>query len=671
MTVLDAIAYAVNVENRGTSLEGDHASGVSELTVTSVYNFPATGSVDVNGDVYEYTAVDDDANTVTLSGVTSAAYDDGASVELSPAQPVWYATVVVGSDQLGFNAMVPIHMVPFLAEGFWDEGIPVRIEPIRAGEYEWKVVDVPGQQPVYDARSAPIVVSNDDGEAARVDGDGFSAVTNDDLVALYRVPGFQSPATRGSWIYANDGLGNLHKLAVLDGEEDTNGWPVANCMDQAAISEDEQWVIAVDAATFDLRKISAETGVEDTSGDWPIAGTFVASDGNTAIASSGAWVYAADATTVHKYALADGVEDTTGAWPLALVVDGDGIAAAGDWVVLIDEAADDLHKYAVADAVEDTTGDWPIAGTFSSVSANGDWVYAFEFVTLGPIHKYALADGVEDTTGDWPLSEASQSSGFAVGDVIVVSRGSSDLKVYNLAGHEARTILLASADGRATLSSARLAGTADIDDAVVAGELTVGNTLTVGNSVTVDQAVNADSLDLTGDADIGGSLDVGADLTVTGDAAIAGEAQIDQLLVTTTKFTRTAAQNATTGASTTVDFDTFSGSGASGVTDYWSESAGTITIAEDGVYEIAAQPMVAASATGSRRFQLVINGAAHLDRFEQAFSPSVAHAFPMNTGKIPLAAGDTITLRATQTSGGNLSLAGSWLSIARAGVLAA
>lgn len=153
--MIDAIAYAVNVENQGSNLDGDHASGVGTLTVTSVFNFPEVGSLDINGDVYAYTAIDDELNTITLSGVTTADYLDGDRVELSPAYPVWYATVVVGSDQPGFNAMVPIHLVPFLAEddggSVFVDGIPVQLEPIAAGEYQWQVVAAPGRQPTYNA----------------------------------------------------------------------------------------------------------------------------------------------------------------------------------------------------------------------------------------------------------------------------------------------------------------------------------------------------------------------------------------------------------------------------------------------------------------------------------------------------------------------------------------
>lgn len=153
---LDAIAYAVNVELQGSNLDGDHATGVGTLTVTSVFNFPEVGSLDINGDVYAYTAIDDELNTITLSGVTTADYLDGDRVELSPESPVWYATVVVGSDQPGFNAMVPIHLVPFLADpveggAVFIDGIPVLLDEINAGDYQWQVVSAPGREPVYNA----------------------------------------------------------------------------------------------------------------------------------------------------------------------------------------------------------------------------------------------------------------------------------------------------------------------------------------------------------------------------------------------------------------------------------------------------------------------------------------------------------------------------------------
>lgn len=494
MTTLDAIAYAVNVENQGSNLVGDHASGVGTLTVTSVYNFPATGSVDINGDIYEYTAVDELANTLTLSGTTTASYVDGDRVELSPASPIWYATVVVGSDQPGFNAMVPIHLVPFLAEGFWADGIPVILESIEAGEYQWQVVATPGQQPVYDARSAPIVVSNADGESATVSAPGFQTHTNNPVpVRTIAAGAYAGVAVDGTYVYGihNDAshIDYIRKFDPSTGVEVVSGFPIAGTptFEDYTLTTDGTYVYVVDSSTKDIRKYNATTGVEVVSG-FPIAGTFV-----DALATDGTYLYAIDSSAdIRKYSAATGVEDTGGDFPLVGSYKF-GLATDGTHLFAID-SANDIRKFSVATGVEDTADDFPIAGSFVFIAVGGGSLYATDSSGGSyDIRKYDVTTGVEQTDGGFPI-EGPLPRGLAVNDPYICAVDAyADIRVFNNAdGYESTHT--DSADGTFNGHAA------NVSDLNAAGDITGSGKLAVDGSASLPLLGNSDQKMLTANA---------------------------------------------------------------------------------------------------------------------------------------------------------------------------
>jgi hypothetical protein len=530
----DAIAYAVNVENQGSNLVGDHALGVGELVVGSVFNFPATGSVAVGDETYDYTAVDDETNTITLSGVTSAAYDDDARVELSPASPVWFATVVVGSDQPGFNAMVPIHLVPMLAEdeggSVFPDGIPVRLESISAGEFEWQVVDAPGRQPSINATTTPIIVTTDAGESVRIDGDGFSTYTNDPVPIRTIAGAFLSDSLAVEDGYVYVGANDLRKFDLSTGEEVLTGFPIS-------IDNAQSWIAIADGflyvteplASADIRKFNASTGAEVIGGGFPIAGTFAF------VAAGDGFVYARDSSSdIRKFNVSNGVEVVVGFPIVGTFSD----LAYDDGFLYALDGSDDIRKFDAATGVEAVSG-FPITGPFAAIAASVGRVYASD--AAFDLRRFDADDGLEDTSG-YPVAGPLYPVAVGGGYLCMVSDQTGDVRIFNTAEGYRSTLTDSSAgtwDGHAvTVSDLTSTGTATFEGVLGApGFATLPN---LGHSdenilaagVTPTSTTNIDMPDLTLTFDVGATTDVvwvalNASITIT----TAGTVNIVEMLL--------------------------------------------------------------------------------------------------------------------------------------------
>jgi len=105
----------------GDELADDHATGVSELQVKDAYPFLEEGAeLTINGDVYAYTGWDDDTSIITLAGVTTADYEAGTSVLVSPQGRVKTAIVVLAGQSESIPVLVPHNLYASVREGVRD-----------------------------------------------------------------------------------------------------------------------------------------------------------------------------------------------------------------------------------------------------------------------------------------------------------------------------------------------------------------------------------------------------------------------------------------------------------------------------------------------------------------------------------------------------------------------
>lgn len=478
MTVFDATCVAVNVRNAGAALEGDHASGVGTLNVADVYDYPTTGQVSINGDIYDYTAIDDEANTVTLSGTTSAAYDDGTPAQVYPPAPVRYATVMIGDDQGGQNALVPHHLVALLDEQLQDtpDGFPVRVEPVSVGRMGWQVVEVPGQSATHNATTVPIVVTTEQGESVRIDGDGIKTFTNDPAAILTipgPVSGFSRFATDGTHVWATR-EGKIYKFVVVTGAEVVGGgWPITPGTSVNNIATDGTYIYVTDVAGSSISKYNASTGAS-VGGGFPIAGTFFE------LAADGTYVYASDnAFDIRKYDAATGASVAGGFPIVGTYAD---LATDGTWLYARDGAGD-LRKFDAATAAENLSG-WPVAGTYTYVATDGTYVYASDFTVDADLHRFDATTGVESTDSGWPIEGTFNAVG-ADGTRVYGSSGG-DIRVFN-AVSDYQTVQVDSVDGSGSFGP------------VVASDITASGTVTSTGRI-IAKAVTLDGISLKGDA---------------------------------------------------------------------------------------------------------------------------------------------------------------------------
>lgn len=141
---------AINVENMGGELVGAHALGVTVLQLDDTYDFVATGQLTIDGTVHAYTAVDEEAETITLATPTAVAYEDGERVDAYPLAPIKVASIIFGEDEADIPAMVPHNLSPLLAEGVYPDGIPVEVSRASVGRFSFVVNDAPGREPKLD-----------------------------------------------------------------------------------------------------------------------------------------------------------------------------------------------------------------------------------------------------------------------------------------------------------------------------------------------------------------------------------------------------------------------------------------------------------------------------------------------------------------------------------------
>lgn len=602
----------------GSTVVVDAVATDTVLFLDDVSDFnDAGGSVSIDGEVYEYAedAVDREANSLTISTGLSGgmtAYEDFVAVY--PEAPTHHAEVLLTDDSgVTVSARVPHWARDLLREGPRDPDLRESVDLLNMG-VDWLLLDIEFRNGERDASTTPIIVTTDAGESVRIDGDGISTFTNDP-VPIRTIPGtFAFVAVDDGFLYANDWVGTfgVRKFDLATGDEVVSGWPITpGNPPNRPLAVSGGFLYVIDGATSDIRKYNVNTGAEVVSG-FPIVGTFF-----NGLAAAGGFVYAVDSSSdIRKYDATTGVEDTGGDFPLVgsfLTV-----AADGESVYARDTPTLDIRKFDAATGTENLSG-FPIAGSFDHVAAFGGFVYAHDTAS-GDIRKFDSTTGVEVTTAGFPISESSLEAVAVDADFVCVDSAlSAGIRVFN------------NAEGYQSTLTDSSEGT------------------WAGHAVTV------------------------SDLTATGVTDLRGPADIDYLQVTTTKAARVAAQNIGHNSVTVIQPDTFTGSGTSGDTDFWDwdSTNHTFDILVSGVYDLTAFIILAANSTGLRIGQIRVNGTMLTE--ERPGPTATTWGVSLAASGVPLSAGDSVDFTAFHSAGAgvNLSCAGSWLNIKRAGALAA
>ncbi len=226
---------SVSKRSFNTELVGSHSSGVSSLTVDEAFNFnPDGGTLAVGGETYTYMSVDDDTGVIELSGVTSAAYDDGDEVGIRPARNEKIATVVIDGTDSAIPARIIHVLEPFLAEGVREPDEQEYALLTYDGE-EYLVFDAPGKVPAID--STAIVAAP---ETVYIDGPpdfySDSAIGSGPLLTYAEMAALADPA----WV------------AMLDGITADNGTIVLNSADTGTVGTEYYpvWLVPNEGRSF-------------------------------------------------------------------------------------------------------------------------------------------------------------------------------------------------------------------------------------------------------------------------------------------------------------------------------------------------------------------------------------------------------------------------------------
>ena len=149
---MDARITEVSERVLGSALVADAGAGATVLVVADVVDFDAVGSVQVDAEVVAYTAVDEDAATITLAAPTAAAHVTDAAVVCYPAATERLATLIGAADSDDDEAMIA--RVP---HALYDR-LPVGVRPVDQGEAvqadfsldDLLIHDITGEVPIVD-----------------------------------------------------------------------------------------------------------------------------------------------------------------------------------------------------------------------------------------------------------------------------------------------------------------------------------------------------------------------------------------------------------------------------------------------------------------------------------------------------------------------------------------
>lgn len=139
---------AVALMPQGSELTADLASGAQVLTIDNPVDFDEDGgTVNINGDVYDYLTVDMDTGTVTLASATTAAAIAGDRVNVIGGGAL--AIDFIAFVSLGDGDEVEVS-IPYAQRDMWPEGeydAPIIVD--LSDDLD-TILDVPGRTPLRD-----------------------------------------------------------------------------------------------------------------------------------------------------------------------------------------------------------------------------------------------------------------------------------------------------------------------------------------------------------------------------------------------------------------------------------------------------------------------------------------------------------------------------------------
>lgn len=146
MTTLNGRVLSVSTRNLGEPTTAAATVGATTLYVGDASTFDeAGGLVSVNGEVIAYTAIDVDADTITLASGLVTAIADQDNVEVYPGTPIKTATVDLGEE--GGDSVpvtVPHSLLDRLPDGTREEASAESVTVEQRGTYELVIADVIG-----------------------------------------------------------------------------------------------------------------------------------------------------------------------------------------------------------------------------------------------------------------------------------------------------------------------------------------------------------------------------------------------------------------------------------------------------------------------------------------------------------------------------------------------
>lgn len=427
----------------GSELTDDVTAGASEITLDSVADLPPTGSLrltfldpatgDEDTEDIGYTDIDEDERIVTLDGTLVNAYPAEATATVLPLAPITTVDVEFDPEFPPVTCFLPEQFkttyTPWFADQTYESGMGPEVVGDEVGGQQSviKVLRVPSLldtvalEGEIDAAQNPIRVSNNEGEGADHDADGFSTYTNNPVPVRTIGGRFPWVAAAGTNLFVIGGSGNLRKFDLETGAEVTGGgFPKTGPFSR--IATDGVSVFAVDASN-DIRSYDVGSGTEDVTG-FPIAGTF------GSLAASGGRLFAVDsADDIRSYDSVTGVQDTTNFPKTGTYLS----LAAADGRLFAADIAGDVHSFNALTGVEDVTN-FPVTdpvginyitvvgGKLFGSGGYELWIRAFDALT-----------GDEDTTL-YPINVAAFGPLAAASDYLCgVDLDSFDVRVFNLA----------------------------------------------------------------------------------------------------------------------------------------------------------------------------------------------------------------------------------------------
>lgn len=150
ITLTQGRIVEVNAVFTGDRLWGDHAAGVTTITVSSVDDFNEDGGqLQIGPDVYAYVnpVEGDETATISIAPGLLAAYEDDTAVLVYPAGEILYALVEIPGVDEAQTAEVPHGMHDRVIDEIRDREDQEPVVMYQDDQGEWHIFDITGKLP--------------------------------------------------------------------------------------------------------------------------------------------------------------------------------------------------------------------------------------------------------------------------------------------------------------------------------------------------------------------------------------------------------------------------------------------------------------------------------------------------------------------------------------------